>query len=216
MVARARDVVAMVEGDIRSGLETREFRRRSKWLFTTASTKDVQWRVAFGTKWWAKDETFTVFPYVGIRYEPAQRILDQILDTPRASWSPTLNRPLYMLIPERVESLVGEWFFPVGVDEIVEVVEDLMERLDEFGVPFMRRFSDPGRLIEGLEQDLDTTGWGSLKLPVLYAVRGHRERARDYLEQGFLSREGKDDAAARRFREKGKLIVQWLDAQDKV
>jgi hypothetical protein len=138
----------VLKSELTERFECRGFKKRSRLAFTLALAPDMTGRFTCTTSK-ARPGSVAIFPLVGVRFEPAQVIVDRVLGYPPRLRNVSVQTGLIYLVPGRLPR-AGVWEFPPDAVARAAVVDDLMETIDRFALPYMHSLADPRLLLERL------------------------------------------------------------------
>lgn len=149
------------------------------------------------TRW----EPLSFDALVGVRVDPVERLLSQILGERMRRRAPTYVRPLSRLHYEGTAGIrVGgaRWVFPPAVQKQPQRhIADFGNAFDTSAVPFLDRLSDFDALAAVMTEGR-VDGETAYRLPVLHLLRADATAAREVLEQGTRWMTGAGDVGAYR------------------
>src|SRR5262249_32630572 len=130
-----------------------------------------------------------VNPVVGVRHQAVERIVAELSgQKPHQYQPPTVSSPLGYLMPD---SRYTAW--QLGDGRTAEVV-DLAQAVERHGLPFMRGLVDLDAVRAALERGRGLNQ--EYRLPVILALLGRHEEARDRLATDVEKLGDRQDAAA--------------------
>lgn len=139
--------------------------------------------------------TLEINPVIGVRSHEVEQIVAEHLRLrgPKNLVVPTISTSLGYLLPQ---GTYVPWIFREECD-VEKGIEDLMDAVRLFGLPFITEFSSLSRLVDGLQSSkLADADSKRLRLPVALILVGEHEKAASLLNR-YLAEMGErsDDLA---------------------
>ncbi|MFJ8112114.1 hypothetical protein [Streptomyces sp. NPDC096132] len=130
----------------------------------------------------SKHHPLMVNPVVGLRYDPLERLVEDLLGT-RLGMAATIARPVGCLTSRH--SLLQ---LRVATDDDARpAAEELRHLVQTHGLPFARRHASPAALMTALREggNVPNPDRARLLVPALHALQGEAEPARASLARGL-------------------------------
>jgi hypothetical protein len=197
-------------GDIaRDDLVALGLRKRSGQVYTTELTEDaIGWLGLNSASEHRPIGIVEVNPIVGIRHQPVERMVAELLGSPfHAYQPPTVNRPLGYLLPA---NKYLSWNVDTNDPVSAEQVGQLVETLRDYGLPFMRDNSSLHAICTLLEERVGFEHQIAFRRPVAWLLAGDRVRARRALDETIGGLGSRDDPAAEQLRQFGRALEDRL------
>lgn len=175
-----RDLIAACSAAARGRLSEAGWRKRSGDIHTFDLGEGFHaW---LGLNRASKQHPLAINPVVGLRYDPAELLLAELLsERPRPS--ATIARPVGYLTPQNR-------FLQLRVsteDDVEPAADQLLELVNDYGLPFARLHGNPEALAAAVEADgnVPNPERARLLLPALQHLQGREEAARESLFIGL-------------------------------
>ena len=184
------------------------YRKRSGEIFTLDLTADAIGWLGLNKAVRRREGVVEINPVVGVRHQVAERLLADIQREKFHPYTPpTISVHLGYLAPENKYT---PWLFDENHEPSVGVAK-LAESVAVHGIPFMR--ANAG--LEKLVQTLESSKFGvpeqtNYRLPIVYHLVGKDDLAEDFVERQLGKLEGRNDLAARAYREFSDCFLSYL------
>jgi hypothetical protein len=143
-------------------------------------------------------DCFEVNPFVGVVHEELENRVARLTDGAAAGeLPPSVTVHLAYLLPES-GGRSRPWRFCAN-DDLEAVADSLAAAVNDHGLPFMRRLEDPRELASAIEERSFDEARAE-RLPLLFALMGDVDRARDALRAELAQVESDSSVAAEEFR----------------
>lgn len=189
-----RDLIAAFTGATRAVMTEAGWRKRSGDVYSVALGDGFH--ATLGLNRSSTRHPLAVNPVVGVRYEPLERLMAELLGADSRSFVATLAKPIGYLMPERR-------FLQVQIaacDDAHGAAEQIRDLAQRFGLPFAHGLANIQSLMVALEgrEYLPNPERARLLLPALHYLRGDPGAAQAAVSSGLreLEKYGQDPSVA--------------------
>jgi len=126
-------------------------------------------------------DVISILTVTGIRCEAVEQLVQTLGPPLPAHRGPSLAKPLYVLVPKREEPA---WSF-TEIDN--ELLEDMINKVITYGVPFMKSLASLEALLSAFERGISPLPDVTTRLPGVLYLLGRRAEAESYIASRLSS-----------------------------
>jgi hypothetical protein len=172
--------------------------RNENQYFVREITEGVTGVVGFGVATHRSDGRVGVNPVIGVSFGTIEDRIGAWTEEKLDDYiSMTISSPLGYITPEK---RFLEWLFEPGFDNASEV-RRMVRAIREYGLPFMKSYSELDSITEALESKRFTINQSrAYRLPIAYLLQGKTDLANLAVNKEVIALGDRTDAAARNYR----------------
>jgi hypothetical protein len=198
-------VITIAEGELR-----RLQFRKTKGVYICQLDKDAYGWVGLNTVAHRSDGRVGINPVLGVRYEPMERMVCELLGEKESILAPSISTSAGYLMPE---GQYMEWLFEPAPFDYRSECERMVECVELYGLPFMKSNSKLEIILHDLEQlrfaSKDTAAY---RLPVAFLLSGQNEPALTHVSRQLEELKTRSDLAAQEYKKfAGNILAKLGD-----
>lgn len=214
MVQSSAELVKIVMPKVHEGLVARGWKKALiRRMYFTSLNQDVigivhLTRVAGRTAIWVD-----VDATVAVRHQPLEKKLAEIMGEPFRQYDPgTLATHLGYIMPQ---GRLTTWAFTPET-HIPTRLTEMLDAIEEFGLPFMRKHSTLDAIVKSMESGeftVDILQW--FRLPVAYHILGENALAKKFVEERLQEMKNYKFMLEDQFRKFARNLQPYVDGSER-